>query len=132
MLELAVACEVFVKETFLGSNYRASRVYEALEDRGKVNLRVLDLIDIGGAAVTGSSFRTHDPEAFRDIDNLFRARNKSAHRGKVTYRDDSGVHEVTFRVLVRWWTSAAKLFEWASRGEDSERASSAATPAQES
>lgn len=113
VLELAVACEVFVRETFLGSDEIAASVYEALEDKGKMNVRVLDLIEIGGAAVFGSGFRTHDPDAFADIDHMFRARNKSAHRGRVTYRDDSGVHEVTDTVLRKWWTSADQLFRWA-------------------
>lgn len=113
VIELAVACEVFVKDAFLGRDDRAARVYEALEDKARINVRVLDLIDVGGLAAIGTSFRSHDSEAFRDIDYLFRARNRAAHRGKLTYRDDSGVsHEVTFKVLAAWWVSAGHLMAW--------------------
>jgi hypothetical protein len=114
VLELAVACEVFIKSTFLGRDARVARVYEALEDRGKINARVLDLIDIGGVAVMGTTFKAFDSAAHRDIDHLFRARNQAAHHGKVSYRDDAGLtHDVDFEVLKSWWISVEKLFEWA-------------------
>ena len=51
VLELAIACEVFAKHTFFGGDGKASQLFEALEDRGKANVRVLDLIDIGGTAL---------------------------------------------------------------------------------
>jgi hypothetical protein len=52
-----VACEVFVKSTSLGRDDRTGCVYEVLEDRGRINARVLDRIDIGGAAVVATTFK---------------------------------------------------------------------------
>ena len=115
VLELAIACEVFAKHTFFGSDGKASQVFEALEDRGKANVRVLDLIDIGGNAVMGKSFRILDINAYTDIDHLFRARNKVAHRGEAVFRDDKGhLHTVDAKLLNQWWRSVEKLFDWAS------------------
>jgi hypothetical protein len=114
VLELAIACEVFAKHTFFGSDGKASQVFEALEDRGKANVRLLDLIDIGGAALLGKSFRAVDVSAYTDIDHLFRARNKVAHRGEPLFRDDKGhIHTVDLKLLNRWWRSVEKLFDWA-------------------
>jgi hypothetical protein len=114
VLELAIACEVFAKHTFFGSDGKASQVIEALEDRGKANVRVLDLIDIGCIALLGKSFRAVDVSAYTDVDHLFRARNKVAHRGEPLFRDDKGhMHTVDLKLLNRWWRSVEKLFDWA-------------------
>lgn len=115
VLELAIACEVFAKHTFFGGATGAVQVFESLEDKGKVSVRVLDLIDIGGAALYGKSFRQVDPTAYRDIDHLFRARNKVAHRGEPVFKDDGGhLHTVDRKMLNRWWSSVEKLFDWAA------------------
>lgn len=114
VLELAIACEVFAKHRFLGLGGASAQVIEALEDRGKISLRVLDLIEIGGTALKHQSFRTYDKAAFEDIDHLFRARNKVAHRGEPVFRDDKGAaHDVDVKLLKRWWQSVDKLFRWA-------------------
>jgi hypothetical protein len=114
VLELAIACEVFVKHAFLGGGGNTALVYEALEDKGKVNARVLDLIEIGGTARLGKTFRAVDKDAYTDIDHLFRARNKIAHRGEAAFRDDAGrLHTVDSKLLERWWRSTQRLFAWA-------------------
>ncbi len=114
VLELAIACEVFVKHTFLGGGGDTAPVYEALEDKGKLSARVLDLIEVGGTARFGKTFRLVDKDAYTDIDHLFRARNKIAHRGEAAFRDDAGrLHTVDSKVLARWWRSTQRLFEWA-------------------
>ena len=114
VLELAIACEVFAKHTFYGGDNAAAQVFEALEDRGKAHVRVLDLIDIGGTALFGTSFQVKDKNAYRDIEHLFRARNKVAHRGEAIFRDEKGhVHAVDMKLLNRWWHSVDKLFKWA-------------------
>lgn len=114
VLELAIACEVFAKHRFLGLGSSTAQVIETLEDRGKISLRVLDLIEIGGTTLKHQSFKAHDKAAFQDIDHLFRARNKVAHRGEPVFRDDLGTsHTVDARLLRRWWISIEKLFKWA-------------------
>lgn len=114
VLELAIACEVFVKHTFLGTVGTAAQVYETLEDKGRLNVRILDLIEIGGTARLGKGFRDVDRDAYTDIDHLFRARNKIAHRGEAVFRDDDGrLHTVDLKIISKWWRSAHRLFEWA-------------------
>ena len=114
VLELAIACEVFAKHAFLGSGGVAAQVYEALEDKKKLTVRVLDLIDIGGTARLGKTLRTVDKDAHTDIDHLFRARNKIAHRGEAVFRDDAGhLHTVDSKLLAQWWRSTQRLFAWA-------------------
>lgn len=112
VLELAIACEVFAKHAFFGSD-DAARVFAALEDRGKLGVSIIDLIDIGGEALRGTKFREFDPAAHADIDYLFRARNKVAHRGEVTFRDAKGkLCTVDRALLEKWWQSVEKLFAW--------------------
>lgn len=115
VLEMAIACEVFVKQAFLRLDNRSGLVFEALEDKGKIDVRVLDLIDIAGNALFGESFKKSNPDAYKDIDHLFRARNKIAHRGRAMFRDDGGEHEVDLATLQGWWESLDVLFRW-SRG----------------
>jgi hypothetical protein len=112
VLELALACEVVVKQAFFGSS-RAEQVFEHLEDRRQVNVRVIDLLDGVAASVLGQSLKIADPPAYTDLDHLFRARNKGAHRGEPIYKDDSGIrHEVTVDVLRQWWNSVGRLLSW--------------------
>jgi hypothetical protein len=114
VLEMAIACEVFTKHVFFETGSRASQVLEALEDKGEIHINVLKLLDVGASAVLGVSFRKFDLAAFHDIDNLFRARNKVAHRGEVIFRDEKGkLHTVDRKILQNWWSSLEKLFAWA-------------------
>lgn len=113
VLELALSCEVFVKHAIFDPSDRAGKAYEALESEGRIRVRVLDLLHVAGPAAIGSSFKDFDPIAYADIDHLFRARNKVAHRGEAWYADDKGkAHKVDIRALGRWWASVGRLFEW--------------------
>lgn len=113
VLELAIACEVFAKHTFLGATGQQREVVEALEDRGRINVRTLELLDIGGQVLYGQSFRSYAIAAHKDIDHLFRARNKVAHRGAAEFRDDAGIlRTVDLKLLAQWWRSVRKLFDW--------------------
>jgi hypothetical protein len=114
VLELAIACEVFVKHTYFGSTDNAAQVFAALEDNRKINVRVLDLIDIGGVSVGRGKFKSFDKGAYNDIDYLFQARNKVAHRGEPIFRDEKGkLHTVDMKLLNKWWGSVQTFFSWA-------------------
>ena len=114
VLELAVACEVFVKRAFFRPGERSGQVYEALENKRMIDVRVLDLLDVGGTAALGQRFRDYDGAAYKDIDHLFRARNKVAHWGEAYFLDDAGRrHVVDIRLLSKWWGSIEKLIAWA-------------------
>lgn len=114
VIELAIACEVFAKhKVFGGSNYSAL-AFEALEDKRIVSVRVLDLISIGAIGMPNGSFKVFDPYAYKDVDHLFRARNKVAHRGDPIFKDDRDkLHMVDVKLLRQWWGSVEKLFLWA-------------------
>lgn len=114
VLELAIACEVFVKHTYFGSTDNAAQVFAALDDNRKINVRVLDLIDIGGVSVGNGKFKSFDKTAYNDIDYLFQARNKVAHRGEPIFRDEKGkLHTVDTKLLNKWWVSVQTFFSWA-------------------
>jgi hypothetical protein len=76
-------------------------------------VRVLDLLDRVSLEAFGNSFRTEHPNEYRDIDHLFRSRNKVAHRGELSYRDDRGTRmRVDSAMVARWWDSIQALVEW--------------------
>jgi hypothetical protein len=113
VLELAVACEVLVKRRFFSEQSPAGGAFEYLEDQGQARVRVVELVDRVYLEVFGSSFRNDHPDEYRDVDYLFRCRNKVAHRGELSYRDDRGVKvRVDAALVQRWWDSALVLAKW--------------------
>lgn len=112
VLEMAIACEVAVKGAIFANSTTAA-AYEYLEDKGRVHTKVIELIDGVAKAAFGQSFKDVDPIAYKDIDHLFRARNKVAHRGELIYRDDCGAqHNVDRPTLAAWWVSIETLVSW--------------------
>lgn len=113
VLEMALTVEVMVKRKFFGGDVAAGVAFEHLEDQGKVNVRVIDLLHSTAMAVYGESFRETNPDEYERLDHLFRARNKVAHRGKAIFRDDKGVlHKVDDAMLRLWWDAVTKLRSW--------------------
>ena len=113
VLEMALTVEVMVKRKFFGGDVAVGAAFEHLEDRGNVNVRVVDLLHLTAKAVYGDSFKDTNPDEYKHLDHLFRARNKVAHRGKAVFRDDSGVlHEVDDAMLRLWWDAVTKLRSW--------------------
>jgi hypothetical protein len=113
VLELAIACEIAIKQTFFAKSTPAGLAYEYLEDKGRINISVMELIDGVANQAFGESFKDIDLKAYTDIDHLFRSRNKVAHRGKIIYRDDKGLpHQVDTNTLKAWWQSVESLLNW--------------------
>ncbi len=113
VLEMAIAVEVVIRTTYFGHETISGATIDYLEDKGRVNLKVIELIDSVAKQVFSSSFREFDRDAFNNIDFLFRCRNKAAHRGELIYRDDQGKsHKVDRSILITWWKSIFRLFEW--------------------
>lgn len=78
-----------------------------------MRVRVLDLLDPVSREAFGNSFRSEHPDEYRDIDHLFRCRNKVAHRGELSYRDDRGTRvSVNATMVSRWWNSILVLVKW--------------------
>lgn len=113
ILELAIACEVGVKHRYFQPDSHAESAYSYLEDKNKVNVRVLDFLDGIALRTFGHSLRLDRPDCYRDIDFLFRCRNKVAHRGVLTFRDDGGT-EITAHdaYVVRWFGAVTEMFAW--------------------
>ena len=113
VLEMAMSCEIAIKQTFFSKPTPAGIAFEYLEDRGRINITVLELIDAVAKQVFGESFKDLNKAAYESIDYLFRCRNKVAHRAEVVYRDDRNVlHKIDLPTLNQWWESIGMMFEW--------------------
>lgn len=113
VLELAICTEVMVKRKFFAKASPAGAAFDYLEDKAKVSVRVLELLDAVAEEAFSRSFRKEDPTQFRRIDELFRCRNKIAHRGELVYRSDSGdLIKVDAATVESWWHSVAHLKSW--------------------
>jgi hypothetical protein len=113
ILEIAIACEVGVKHFYFQPDTHAETAYSYLEDKGRVNTRVLEFLDGIAVRTFGRSLREDQPETYRNIDWLFRCRNKVAHRGIARFRDDAGTEINADRQKVcEWWLAVDTAFRW--------------------
>ena len=113
ILELAIACEIVVKRRFFAKDSPAGAAFDYLEDKAKVNVKVLELIDSVAQEAFSKSFKAEFSLDYRNIDYLFRCRNKIAHRGELSFRDDSGLKSTPNRKMIEeWFLSVLKLKEW--------------------
>ena len=113
ILEMVIACEIAVKRAFFAKSTTAGAAYEYLEDKGRIRVSVIELIHNVAKEAVGQSFKDVDSDAYQDIDYLFRARNKVAHRGVMMYRDVGGTEcEVDRPTLEVWWASVDTLISW--------------------
>lgn len=113
VLELAIACEVTVKRLFFSTESPAGAAFDYLEDKGKVNIRVIELADKVAQEAFGRSYRVESPDDYKNIDNLFRCRNKVVHRGELTFKDDPGNFiAADANMVASWSASVAALAEW--------------------
>jgi len=88
ILEMAVGCEIAIKQAFFKKSSAAGAVYDYLEDNRRINISIIELIHKPAKEAFGESFIDVDKNSYDDIDYLFRCRNKIAHKGKVVYRDN--------------------------------------------
>ena len=112
-LEMAIACEVAVKQVFFAKSSVAGEAYEYLESKRKVAVSVPELIDGAAKQAFGESFKTTQSLEFESISCLFQCRNKIAHRGEAWYRDKKGTrHELNRDTLATWWKAVEVLLNW--------------------
>ena len=113
VLELAICTEVMVKRRFFAQASPAGAAFDYLEDKAKVSVRVLELLDSVAEEAFGCSYKKREPGNYQKIDHLFRCRNKIAHRGELTFRDDSGkAVDVDAPLVETWWHAVASLRTW--------------------
>lgn len=113
ILELAICTEVLVKRRFFEQTTPAGAAFDYLEDKAKVSVRVLDLLDVIAEEAFAQSYRKQSSANYQCIDHLFRCRNKIAHRGELTYKDDSGTMILVDETHVKsWWHAVVHLKSW--------------------
>lgn len=113
ILELAICAEVLVKRRFFSKDSPAGAAFDYLEDKAKVSVRVLDLLDTVAKEAFARSYKKEEPSNYQSIDYLFRCRNKIAHRGELPFRDDSGQLILVDPPMVEtWWRAVANLKGW--------------------
>jgi hypothetical protein len=113
VLELAIACEVAVKQAFFARATPSGSAFEYLEDRGRIHIKMVELLDGAARQAFGESFKDVERTAYGHIDFLFRCRNKVAHKGVGIYRDDNGTeHKVNKQTLEKWMASVHTLMRW--------------------
>lgn len=113
VIEMAVAVEVATKHAFFAPASAAFEAFEFLEEKRKVEVTVVELLKQPAARAFGRSFFDVDAEAFRSVEEIFRCRNKVAHRGRLEYRGASGDTVIADRSVVRrWWLAAQTLLNW--------------------
>ena len=113
VLEMALTVEVMVKRKFFGGDVAVGTAFEHLEDKGKVNVRVIDLLHSTAREVYGEGFKETNPDDYRQLDYLFRARNKVVHRGTAVFRDVNAALQVVDDAMLRlWWDVVTTLRSW--------------------
>ncbi len=118
VLELAIACEVMVKQKFFAEDSpllksSVGQVFELMEHRNKVPFSVVELISDVAERVFKRNFKADKPKDFKSIEHLFRCRNSVAHKGKLTYKNNNKKEiEVKRPVVIEWLYSVAALMEW--------------------
>lgn len=113
VLEMAIACEIYVKQFFFRSSEISATVFEYLEEKRKIEVSVIDLLHNVSRYAFGNSFKDTNPEDYRNIDYLFRARNKIAHQGQPCYKDEKGIKQNIYDcVLEDWWSSIKSVISW--------------------
>ena len=104
ILELAISCEVFVKQYFFKKSSASKR---------KIDKKIVDLIDDVARCHFGESFKDNNEKDYRNIVHLFRCRNKIAHRGEIEFRDNQGIlHKADYKMIEEWFESFLCLVAW--------------------
>lgn len=113
VLELAIGCEILVKRSFFCQDTPAGAAFDYFEDKSLIKIRVIDLIHHAAKEAFGKSFKNDHPAHYMNIDHLYRCRNKIAHRGALSFRNDSGDFiTVESNLVGDWWNSITALCEW--------------------
>lgn len=115
VFEMAIVCELSTKRKYFSEGGLSGLAFDYFEDKGKIKVTVLELISSVGDEALGESFKVKSPIDFRNIDYLFRCRNKVAHRGKAQFKDDSGAITVPeIKMVQQWYESVEALLLWLS------------------
>ena len=116
VLELAICIEVLVKRKFFAAETPSGAAFDYLEDKAKVSVRTLELIDAVALESFQRSYRQDAKDQYTHIDHLFRCRNKIMHRGALIFKTDANVIvDVDAKIVECWWHAVVHLREWISK-----------------
>lgn len=115
VFEMAVVCELYTKRKYFYEGGASGLAFDYFEDKGKIKVTVLELISSIADEALGESYKKHSPQNFSNIDYLFRCRNKVAHRGQVSFKDDGGnLINPDLKLVKSWYESVENLLAWLS------------------
>jgi len=109
ILEMAIACEIAIKQSFFSKDSISGIAYEYLENQGRIRISPIDLISKVAENTFGDNFKKFNEKAYNDIDYLFRCRNSIAHRGEISYRNDKGVLLIPDNKTIRKWCDSVDM-----------------------
>ena len=113
VIEMAIACEVFVKSIFFSASPISGAVFDYLASQRKIEVSIHELIDKPAKEAFGESFKDKSLNDYKNIGYLFQARNRVVHAGQCAYKDDkSKKREIDRFVLEDWWQSVDALIDW--------------------
>jgi hypothetical protein len=113
VMELAICTEIMVKRLFFVQASPAGAAFDYLEDKARISVRVLELLDAIAEEAFAQSYKKQKPANYQQIDYMFRCRNKIAHRGELMFRDDAGsTISVDAECVKVWWHAVADLKSW--------------------
>lgn len=112
VIELAICAEILVKRKFFAKSSPSGAAFDYLEDKSKVSVKVLELLSAVAKEAFSRSYKDEEPDSFKDIDHLFRCRNKIAHRGELSFKDNGTTIIVDKTLSERWWNSVLSLKKW--------------------
>jgi hypothetical protein len=115
ILELAISCEVAIKQAFFDKATEAA-LSPYFDEKRQVRKSVggfTNLLGEPAERILGQNFRKAERRACIYIHNLFQCRNQIAHKGQPTYKNTRG-HDrpVDQAVAKEWFKAADRLFLW--------------------
>ena len=110
---LAVCSEVAIKTAYFRRDPVVGEAYDYLEEKRQVEVTAIELITQVAKRAFGQAFKDSEPLASQRIEYLFRCRNKVAHRGQASFRDQAGVIQIPDEnTLLEWWEAVDRLLRW--------------------
>jgi hypothetical protein len=116
VLEMAIACEVAIKQTYFAKSPAAEAAFDYLITERYMEVPLTEFINKLAKKAFGESFNeVGKGKHFQNIKRLFECRNKVAHKGQAIYLDGDIYREVDIKILAQWWQSLEELISWLNK-----------------
>jgi hypothetical protein len=118
ILELAISCEVGIKQAFFNKATEAA-LSPYFDEKRQVRSSVggfANLLGEPAERILGQNFGKTEKRAYAHIHHLFECRNQIAHEGKPTYKNRRGrLCSADQAIAQEWFKAAIHLFAWLRR-----------------